>query len=69
MTTNNAEATPTWMPQTPEQELEMAQLLESLMFAAVGIYAHQRWHDGLERHMTGRAEGFVIPLSDAALPE
>lgn len=37
-----AEATPAWLPQTPEQEIEAAEVLATHMFEAFGKYVSTR---------------------------
>ncbi|WP_228897825.1 hypothetical protein [Acidovorax sp. Leaf73] len=60
------EATPTgttWRPQTPEQEIEFARVLESTMFEALRNFVHKTMDETMARHMAGPVDGFTVPIA------
>lgn len=54
---------PTWSPQTPEQEMEMARVLESIMFDRLHNYVQKTANEMMALHMAGPVEGFTVPVA------
>ena len=60
---------PTWSPQTPAQEMEVARVLESIMFDRLHNYVQKTANEMMALHMTGPAEGFTVPIAVPGIPK
>lgn len=52
-----------WQPKTPEQEMEMARVLESIMFDRLHNYVQKTAHETMALHMSGPVDGFTVPIA------
>lgn len=58
-----------WGPKTPEQELEMARVLESIMYDRLHNYVQKTVHETMALHMSGPVEGFTVPIAAPGTPK
>lgn len=63
MTTTPEQTSPAWQPKTPEQEMEMARVLESIMFDRLHNYVQKTAHETMALHMAGPVDGFTVPIA------